>query len=66
MKKESESNSQISPSDIRHEINNALTGIIGYAQLLKMRGELKETELKKIINIEKLAYRIEELVKEIK
>lgn len=66
MKKESEFNSQISPSEIRHEINNALTGIIGYAQLLKMRGELKEPELKKIINIEKLAYRIEELVKEIK
>lgn len=66
MEKESEFNSQISPSDIRHEINNALTGIIGYAQLLKMRGELKEPDLNKIISIEKLAYKIEKLVKEIK
>ncbi|HZH35506.1 MAG TPA: histidine kinase dimerization/phospho-acceptor domain-containing protein [Pyrinomonadaceae bacterium] len=53
-----------SPSEvrqIRHEINNALTGLIGQAQLLRMRGNLDEKAHERVVKIEEMANRIREL-----
>ena len=46
---------------IRHEINNALTGIIGHTQLLNLRGELNDKARARVEKIEELANRIREL-----
>lgn len=45
----------------RHEINNALTGILGQAQLL-LREELNERSRARVEAIQQLANRIGELV----
>jgi signal transduction histidine kinase len=46
---------------IRHEINNALTGILGQSQLL-LREELDEKSRNRVATIQQLANRIRELI----
>ena len=62
---ETENQSEKSPPSevqhIRHEINNALTGLIGQAQLLRMRGNLDEKSHERVVKIEEMANRIREL-----
>ena len=53
-------------SQIRHEINNVLAGIIGHTQLLRLRGELNSQALERLNKIEELAKRIGELAQEMK
>lgn len=50
-------------SEVRHEINNPLMGILGQAELLGMRSDLPEAVRKKVEMIEKEAERIRETVK---
>ena len=49
---------------IRHEINNALTGILGQSQLL-LREELDERSRNRVATIQQLANRIRELVSDL-
>jgi nitrogen-specific signal transduction histidine kinase len=53
-------------SNLRHEINNALTGIIGHAQMLRMRGNLDQKTLERVEKIEELANRICEITTQLK
>ena len=46
---------------VRHEINNPLTGVLGQAQLL-LREELSETARKRATTIEALAFRLRDIV----
>jgi len=46
---------------VRHEINNPLTGVLGQAQLL-LREELSETARKRASTIEGLAFRLRDIV----
>jgi signal transduction histidine kinase len=46
---------------VRHEINNPLTGVLGQAQLL-LREELSETARKRAATIEGLAFRLRDIV----
>ncbi len=46
---------------VRHEINNPLTGVLGQAQLL-LREELSETARKRATTIEGLAFRLRDIV----
>ena len=46
---------------VRHEINNPLTGVLGQAQLL-LREELSETARKRATIIEGLAFRLRDIV----
>lgn len=51
---------------IRHEINNALTGVIGHTQLLLLRGQMDEKSRERVVKIEELANRIREIAANIK
>ena len=46
---------------VRHEINNPLTGVLGQAQLL-LREELSDTARKRAATIEGLAFRLRDIV----
>ena len=61
-------NGDVNPSgrNIRHEINNVLTGIVGHTQLLKLRGELNENTRERVNKIEELANRLQEIARQIK
>lgn len=48
-------------ANVRHEINNPLTGVIGQAQLL-LRDELSPTARRRVETIEQLAGRIRDTV----
>lgn len=48
-------------ANVRHEINNPLTGVLGQAQLL-LREELSESARRRIETIERLATRIRDTV----
>ncbi|HKS27626.1 MAG TPA: histidine kinase dimerization/phospho-acceptor domain-containing protein [Pyrinomonadaceae bacterium] len=48
-------------ANVRHEINNPLTGVIGQAQLL-LREELSPTARRRVETIEQLAGRIRDTV----
>lgn len=49
-------------SGFAHEINNPLTGIIGYVELLLMRGEIPVQYKEKLLSIQKQADRIKGIV----
>jgi signal transduction histidine kinase len=51
---------------VRHEINNALTAILGNTQILLLRGNLEEKSRVRIEKIEEQAKRIRELAAELK
>ena len=51
---------------VRHEINNALTAILGNTQILLLRGNLDEKSRARIEKIEEQAKRIRELAAELK
>lgn len=51
---------------VRHEINNPLTGIIGQAQLLLLRGGLNEAARRRVQTIEHLAGRIRDAAAELR
>lgn len=51
---------------VRHEINNALTAILGHTQILLLRGNLDEKSRVRIEKIEEQAKRIRELAAELK
>lgn len=42
----------------RHEVNNALTGILGHTQLLLLRGRIDEKSRERVEKIEELSNRI--------
>ena len=44
--------------DIQHEVNNALTGIVGHAQLMLMRGQIDDKSRERVVKIDELAQRI--------
>ena len=48
-------------ANVRHEINNPLTGVLGQAQLL-LREELSESARRRVETIERLATRIRDTV----
>ena len=52
-------------SQVRHEINNPLTGVLGQAQLL-LREELNEKAHKRVQTIEQLAMRLRDIVAELR
>ena len=51
---------------VRHEINNALTAILGNTQILLLRGNLDEKSRVRIEKIEEQAKRIREIAAELK
>ncbi len=51
--------------EIQHEINNALTGITGHAQLLLMRGQIDDKSRERVVKIDELAHRIRLIISEI-
>lgn len=51
---------------VRHEINNALTAILGNTQILLLRANLDEKSRARIEKIEEQAKRIRELAAELK
>jgi signal transduction histidine kinase len=51
---------------IRHEINNALTALLGNTQMLLLRGNLDEKSRERVRRIEEQAQRIRELAAELK
>ena len=51
---------------VRHEINNALTAILGNTQILLLRENLDEKSRARIEKIEEQAKRIRELAAELK
>ncbi len=51
---------------IRHEINNALTALLGNTQILLLRGNLDEKSRERVRRIEEQAQRIRELAAELK
>lgn len=52
-------------SRVRHEINNALTGLVGQTQLL-LREELSETARRRVQAVEQLAARIRDAAAELR
>src|ERR1051325_7934133 len=52
-------------ANVRHEINNPLTGVIGQAQLL-LREELSPTARRRVETIEQLAGRIRDTVAQLR
>ena len=48
-------------TQVRHEINNPLTGVLGQAQLL-LREDLSERARKRVETIEEMAIRIRDIV----
>ena len=51
---------------VRHEINNALTAVLGNTQILLLRANLDEKSRARIEKIEEQAKRIRELTAELK
>ena len=51
---------------VRHEINNALTAVLGNTQILLLRANLDEKSRSRIEKIEEQAKRIRELAAELK
>ncbi len=51
---------------IKHEINNALTALLGNTQILLLRGNLDEKSRERVRRIEEQAQRIRELAAELK
>lgn len=51
---------------VRHEINNALTAMLGNTQMLLMRANLDEKSRERVARIEEQARRIKKLVAELK
>ena len=51
---------------VRHEINNALTAVLGNTQILLLRANLDEKSRARIEKIEEQAKRIRELAAELK
>jgi nitrogen-specific signal transduction histidine kinase len=51
---------------LRHEINNALAGVFGHTQLLLLGGELNERSRNRVLKIEEMARRIQEIAARIK
>jgi signal transduction histidine kinase len=51
---------------VRHEINNALTAVLGNTQILLLRANLDEKSRVRIEKIEEQAKRIRELAAELK
>jgi signal transduction histidine kinase len=51
---------------IRHEMNNAMTALLGNTQMLLLRGNLDEKSRERVVKIEEQARRIRELVAELK
>ena len=49
-------------SGIAHELNNPLTGVMGYSQLLQMRGDLDERARDSLVKINNLATRCQKIV----
>jgi len=49
-------------SGIAHELNNPLTGVMGYSQLLQMRGDLDERAKDSLVKINNLATRCQRIV----
>jgi two-component system NtrC family sensor kinase len=49
-------------SGIAHELNNPLTGVMGYSQLLQMRGDLDERAKDSLVKINNLATRCQKIV----
>jgi two-component system, NtrC family, sensor kinase len=52
-------------ANIRHEINNPLTGVLGQAQLL-LREDLSDRARKRVETIEELALRIRDIVAQLR
>jgi two-component system, NtrC family, sensor kinase len=52
-------------ANIRHEINNPLTGVLGQAQLL-LREDLSDRARKRVETIEELASRIRDIVAQLR
>jgi signal transduction histidine kinase len=50
---------------VRHEINNPLAALLGQAQLL-LREELSESARKRVESVESLAFRLKEIVAELR
>jgi two-component system NtrC family sensor kinase len=50
-------------SGIAHELNNPLTGVMGYSQLLQMRKDIDERARESLIKINSLALRCQKIVK---
>ena len=51
---------------IKHEINNALAGIIGHAQLIRLRGEIDPKTRERIGKIEDIANRLRDIAEQLK
>lgn len=51
---------------IRHEINNALAGIIGHAQLIRLRGEIDPKTRERIGKIEDIANRLRDIAEQLR
>ncbi len=49
-------------SGIAHELNNPLTGVMGYSQLLQMRADLDERARESLVKINSLAARCQKIV----
>ncbi len=49
-------------SGIAHELNNPLTGVMGYSQLLQMRADLDERARESLVKINHLAARCQKIV----
>ncbi len=49
-------------SGIAHELNNPLTGVMGYSQLLQLRGDLDERARESLLKINNLALRCQKIV----
>jgi signal transduction histidine kinase len=49
-------------SSLRHALNNPLTAVLGYLQLLRMRKDLPADVLEKIETIDENAQRLSELI----
>jgi signal transduction histidine kinase/ActR/RegA family two-component response regulator len=49
-------------SGIAHELNNPLTGVMGYSQLLQLRGDLDERARDSLLKINNLALRCQKIV----
>lgn len=47
---------------LKHEINNALAAIIGYVQLIQLRGEIDDKSRERVDKIEENANRVREMV----
>ena len=51
---------------VRHDLNNALTVLLGNAQILLLRGNLDEKSRERVEQIDEQAQLIRELAKELK